>query len=239
MTTYGSDAGPPSQARPATDTAREQAGRVGETAADAGRDVATTTREEAGEVTREARRQARNLATEARQATSRQLEGEQHRLAKSLHSLSDELNSMADRSDQHGMATELARQAAAKAQDFAGYLDQREPGDLIEEVREFARRRPGTFLLGALAAGVAVGRLTRGAASAKSAESTGASQGISQPVSRPASQPGAQRVTEPPSGGPQTLQQESLAQPGGPGLASTQAGYRPPDATPTTGGGQP
>jgi hypothetical protein len=51
-------------------------------------------------------------------------------------------------------------------QDLAGWLEQREPGELLDEVRALARRKPGTFLLGALAAGVVAGRLTRGAVDA-------------------------------------------------------------------------
>jgi len=41
-------------------------------------------------------------------------------------------------------------------------LQNREPADLLEEVRSFARRKPGLFLLGAAAAGVLAGRLTSG-----------------------------------------------------------------------------
>jgi hypothetical protein len=41
-------------------------------------------------------------------------------------------------------------------------LQNREPADLLEEVRSYARRKPGTFLLGAALAGVVAGRLTSG-----------------------------------------------------------------------------
>jgi hypothetical protein len=50
-------------------------------------------------------------------------------------------------------------------------LEQREPGDLVAEVRRFAQRRPGAFLVGALLAGVAAGRLTRGVIAASSDKS--------------------------------------------------------------------
>ncbi|HKC26518.1 MAG TPA: hypothetical protein VKB75_00770, partial [Jatrophihabitans sp.] len=40
------------------------------------------------------------------------------------------------------------------------------PGDLVDELRRFARRRPGAFLMGALAAGVVAGRLGRGVVAA-------------------------------------------------------------------------
>ena len=41
-------------------------------------------------------------------------------------------------------------------------LEGREPADLLDELRSVARRRPAVFLVGALAAGVVAGRLTRG-----------------------------------------------------------------------------
>ena len=65
--------------------------------------------------------------------------------------------------------------------DLAGWLDQRDPGELLDEVRGIARRKPGTFLLGALAAGVVAGRLTRGAVDASRSD-TGA---VPPPTYRP------------------------------------------------------
>src|SRR4029077_10670527 len=44
----------------------------------------------------------------------------------------------------------------------AGWLADRDPGALLDEVRSFARRKPGTYLAIALGAGVLAGRLTRG-----------------------------------------------------------------------------
>jgi hypothetical protein len=63
---------------------------------------------------------------------------------------------------QSGVATEVAQQAAERIHGAASWLEQREPADLLQAVRDFARRRPGVFLAGAVAAGLAAGRLTRG-----------------------------------------------------------------------------
>jgi hypothetical protein len=60
------------------------------------------------------------------------------------------------------VATDLARQAADKARQAAGWLGDRDPGSLLDEVRSFARKKPGTYLALALGAGVLAGRLTRG-----------------------------------------------------------------------------
>src|SRR5215217_7283049 len=62
-----------------------------------------------------------------------------------------------------GQVQEQARNGQQKAADradrLADWLGEREPGDLVQEVRSFARRRPGVFLAGAALAGVVVGRL--------------------------------------------------------------------------------
>jgi hypothetical protein len=62
------------------------------------------------------------------------------------------------------MATNFAHEAAGRLHGAASWLEHRQPADLLDEVRNFARRRPGTFLLGAAVAGIAAGRLTRGLA---------------------------------------------------------------------------
>src|SRR4051794_10016249 len=61
-----------------------------------------------------------------------------------------------------GLAADLVREVSGRATALSRHLDTREPGELLDDVRRFARQRPGTFLLGALAAGVVVGRLARG-----------------------------------------------------------------------------
>ena len=72
---------------------------------------------------------------------------------------------MASSSDQHGIASDLVRQAAQRAHSVAGWLDQRDPGSLLNEVKSYARRNPGTFIAAAAIAGALAGRLTRALAS--------------------------------------------------------------------------
>jgi hypothetical protein len=137
--------------------------RVGQPATGeaAGR-VAEASKEQAGQVAQEVKEQTRNLAEEARTEATRQTRDQRDRAVQSLRSLSHELRGMADRSEQHGTGAELARQGAQRLDSVAGFLQDREPGQLVDEVRSYARRRPGVFLAGALVAGVVVGRLTRG-----------------------------------------------------------------------------
>jgi hypothetical protein len=89
---------------------------------------------------------------------------------------------MSDRTDGSGMAADLIQQVSRRTSDAASWLESREPGDLVNEVRRFARQRPGLFLAGTAVAGAVVGRLTRNVLA--SSQST-------------ASDPGQQQVTPP------------------------------------------
>lgn len=158
----------PSMKDKASDTADAAKGAAG--------DVAQTASEKAKDVADEAKRQARDLVGEARQQVGSQVGNQHQNLVTNLRSLADELSRMAAASDQQGLASDLVGQAGDRARGAADWLGGRQPGDLLDEVRSFARRRPGTFLVGALVAGVAVGRLTRGAVAAHSDDLSGAHQ---------------------------------------------------------------
>jgi uncharacterized protein YjbJ (UPF0337 family) len=142
--------------------AKDQAGQVADTAKQAGTQVAGTVKEQAGQVTAEAGKQAKQLLSQAQSELSEQAGATQQRVSEGLHALADELTGMARNSEQDGPATDLARQAADKAHQAAGWLADRDPGALLDEVRSFARRKPGAYLAIALGAGVLAGRLTRG-----------------------------------------------------------------------------
>jgi hypothetical protein len=139
--------------------------------------VAGTAKEQAKEVASEATERGRDLAREARSQVRDQADAQRERLAGTLHQLGDELRSMAGGNEGPGVATELARQAADRVHGLGDYVERHQPGDVLDEVRAFARRRPGTFLVAAAAAGVLAGRLTRGVKAAASSDDAGASGG--------------------------------------------------------------
>jgi vacuolar-type H+-ATPase subunit H len=143
------------------ETAKQEASNVAGTAKDEAKHVARTAKEEAKEVGREARTQVSRLYDEARTELSDQAAHRQDRLAQGLRSASDELQSMASSSTNGGVATDLVRQAATRLNGAASWLGDRQPGDVLEEVKRYARRRPVVFLGLAALAGVVVGRLTR------------------------------------------------------------------------------
>jgi len=145
-----------------SEVAKEQTRSVGADAKEGGRHVADVAKEETRNVAAETKNQARDLWDQTRSELADQAGQQQRRVADGLRSLGQELSSMADGSNQQGLASDLAGRSAEQAHKLAAYLDGREPGALIEEVRRFARRRPGTFLAVAAGIGVAAGRLSRG-----------------------------------------------------------------------------
>lgn len=133
---------------------------------EAGSHVASAAVDEAGNVKQEVKHQVRNLAGEVRSQVSSQVATQQERAAGGIRSVSDELRSMADSSSSQGMASNLVSQAASRAGDVAGWLEGRDPSALLEDVKRFARRRPGVFIAIAAGAGIVVGRLAKSLTSA-------------------------------------------------------------------------
>jgi hypothetical protein len=146
------------------DVAAGQARSTAEDAKASGQQVAATAKEQAGQVAGEAKGQAKQVLDQARRELTDQASSQHQRAAGGLHSLADELEGMSSGTQTSGMANDLAQQASSKIRDIARWLESREPADLLEEARSFARRRPGTFLAGAALAGLVGGRLTRGMA---------------------------------------------------------------------------
>lgn len=140
---------------------REQASQVGHEVAHEGSDLASQAAEQGRKVVNETGRQARNLVGEATSQLREQAATQQRRAAEGLRTLGNELQQMAGQGESDGLAGELARRASEAAGQAAGWLENREPGELVDEVRQYARRHPGTFLAGAALAGLLVGRLTR------------------------------------------------------------------------------
>ena len=148
--------------RSTTEVAQEQAGEVAGSATEAGKHVAGVAGEQASQVKSEATQQAKDLWRQTQGELNDQAATQQKRAAQGLRSLGEELRSMARGSEQPGMATDLAHQAAERTSALASWLDQREPGHVVNEVTRFARRRPGAFLAISAGAGFLVGRLGRG-----------------------------------------------------------------------------
>ena len=104
---------------------------------------------------------AKDLLHQAKSDLTDQAGTQQQKAAEGIRTISSQLRTMADASDQPGVAADLIRQAAERSQSVASWLENRDPGSLLDEVKSFARQRPGTFLLAAAGAGLLAGRLGR------------------------------------------------------------------------------
>ncbi|MGO4582328.1 hypothetical protein AB4Z38_00355 [Arthrobacter sp. 2RAF6] len=157
---------PPSLAQnsgtPTTETIKGEAVHVAAQAGDSAKNVVETAKSEVANVASEVNSSARDLLDQARLDLTDQAGKQQQKVAAGLRSISEELQSMAAASEQPGVATDLVRQAAERSSSVATWLEDRDPGSLLDEVKTFARQRPGAFLLLAAGAGVLAGRLSRG-----------------------------------------------------------------------------
>ncbi|NYE21352.1 hypothetical protein [Microbacterium immunditiarum] len=153
----GATAGTDSKKEELKERAAEAAGEV-----DAGaKHVVGVAGDELGNVAHKAKTAARGFFDETRHQLTEQASHQQRRAAGSLRTTGDQLVGMAQSTESDNVATGIVRTVGQKTRDAASWLDQREPGDLVHEVRGFARRHTGAFLLIAVGVGVVAGRLTR------------------------------------------------------------------------------
>jgi hypothetical protein len=162
----GADDGPSTQGTSGSsdtkEVAKEEARATGQQAKEGARQVAEVGKDEVKNVAQETSQQAKELWQQTRSQLLDQSAQQQTRVAEGLRSLSQELSSMANGSEHQGVASDLAHQASTRMDDVAGWLDQRDPGSLVAEVKQFARQRPGAFLATAAVIGLVGGRLSRG-----------------------------------------------------------------------------
>ncbi len=181
--TSGASGTGPQQPSGTIETAKQEAAGVKDTAAEEAGHVASTAKSEAGAVAREAKSQLKDLFHQTRTQLSDQAGTQQRRVADGLRSVGGELSSMADNSDSQGIAADVVRQVSTRVDGIAGWIGDREPADLLNEVKSFARRKPGIFIAGAAVAGLVVGRLTRALAQS-AAENKSDSSGSAQTAGR-------------------------------------------------------
>jgi hypothetical protein len=145
--------------------AKQVAGQTKEAAGQAVSEVKGTAAEQAHRVGSEAKTQARNVAADVRGKLGEQARTQNDRLVGSIRQTADHLDEMrGDRAD--SPAATVVSRVADSGRQLADYLDRNGPEGVLQEVQDFARRRPGAFLATALAAGFVVGRLGKSVAKA-------------------------------------------------------------------------
>jgi len=164
-------------------SAGERAQDARDAAAHQGEQLKQVAAEETKNVTSEVAEQARDVVDEAKSQLQEQSRTQHDQLVSRLRGFAEDLDKMSSQAPR-GLATDVTRQVARKARDLSGRLSGREPGELLEDLRSYARRNPGKFLLGALAAGLVSGRLARGAREGMSgsAQSSGLPSGSTTPA---------------------------------------------------------
>lgn len=154
------------------ETATHEASDLKDTAVSEAGHVAETAKGEAKAVAQEVSYQAKDLFAQTQRELKDQAHVQQQRVASGLRSMSDELDSMVSSAQNPGMAADILRQASSRMAGAATWLGDRDPGAVLYEVKAFARRRPGAFILGAAVLGIAAGRLTRALAANASSDTT-------------------------------------------------------------------
>jgi hypothetical protein len=171
-------------------TATMETGSSGSTSGTAAREAVQEVRDDASNQARHvadtAKQQTRTVMAEMSETVRGQVMDQKGRAAQSLQALAEEMSSMAAQRDDRFAA--LIAEASGRVGAVSGWLEQREPQEVISSVEEFARRRPVVFLAGAALAGVVTGRLTRGLVSGGSngTPTTAASFSSTVPPTHPA-----------------------------------------------------
>lgn len=239
------------------ETAKQEAANVKDKTTEAVSQVSDTAKDQVQQVTADVREQTRQLATETKTQLSDQAMTQRDRAVDLLRSFGGELQKMSsqtgDSSEFEKLSSQsegdsgMARQLVTEASDWtnraADFLEQRDPSQLMDELRGVARRRPGAFLAGAAVAGVVVGRLTRGAMAARSDDDSQAYSSAPRgyPVASSATYPGPAPAAYAPIGDPDYSEAGYSEVAGGPDSAwTTPAVGTPPMGTgpvaPTTTG---
>ncbi|MET8758090.1 hypothetical protein [Lentzea sp. NPDC004782] len=143
--------------------AQDEGSEVAQHAKQAAEQVGSTVRDQASHVTHETAAQARNVVRDVRERVAAEAEDQAVRVSKQLGRIADELGEMASTAPPSSMTAGAIRGAADTSRQAARFLDERGAQGLLDSARDYARRKPGTFLLGAAVAGFLVGRIAKSA----------------------------------------------------------------------------
>lgn len=148
--------------RSRTDEAKDRASDVASGAQQKAGEVAQQARDEVASVASAAGGKATELAGTARQELRDRAQSEASNVGERMRSIADELRAMGQTSqEQGGMTAGLVDQLADRMETGARRLSDGDLDTILQDVKRFARNRPGAFLLGAAGAGFLVGRILR------------------------------------------------------------------------------
>lgn len=158
-------------------TAKETAQQATETAKQTAKDVAGTAKEQGRQVAGQVGSQARSVVSDVRSSVAGQARNGNDKLAQGLRRIADDLGGMHG-GDTSSPAGQIVSRLGDTGRRAADYIESRGPDGLLDDVQEFARRKPGTFLIAAAAAGFVIGRLGRSTVSAARSDDSGTDYGV-------------------------------------------------------------
>ncbi|GGQ12451.1 hypothetical protein [Streptosporangium pseudovulgare] len=172
-------------------------------------EVAETAKDQTRAVAHEARYQAQNVVGQLRDRVGEQSRHQSRRAAQGIRQWADDLSSMTDAAKPDSPVTNVVHQVAGTGRRAADYLEQEGLAGVVRDVQNFARRRPGAFLMGAVAAGFLVGRMAKATTASQNDTSGTAYQGFQdgyrpQQYAQPAQPYGRPTGTQYPSAQPYT-----------------------------------
>ena len=136
------------------------AGEVKEQAVEQAHELRDATVEHVGAVTQDAKARALGVTHDVRRELETQGEDQARRLASSLRDAGRQLHDMADGAEP-GPLSDGTRQLAGGTERLASRLEEGGIHGVADDLRAFARRRPGVFLLAAGATGFLLTRMLR------------------------------------------------------------------------------
>jgi len=181
----GTGSGAADAAKAKAGAAKDEAAGVADDARTAASDVAGTAKEQASKVASEATGQAKQLFGQATGELKEQAGAQQEKAAAGLRQVGEQLGSMADDAD-GGVAGELVRTLSDRAHGVAGWLEGRDPGTLLDDVRSYAARKPGTFIAIAAVSGLLAGRVVKALTADAKDEHAATTENAGGAASRPA-----------------------------------------------------
>ena len=201
-------------------TAKGKAGEAVDVVGEQAAKVADTAEEQVTEVAEETQVATQQLIGELRDQIKEQTQVQGQLLADQIRSLTRELRRMSEHGSEDSLATSVVRRVADNGDRVADELYERGPEGLLDEVKVFARRKPGLFLAGAALAGFAVSRAGKGvraASDGNSANHAPAEGGEPTDAVPPADRPSAPPPGTPPPGD----ELRDATEPGEPAVAPT------------------
>jgi len=132
--------------------AQEQAGAVATEAKAKAADLAGEAKEQVGAVLDDAKEQAAKVVNQQKEGASERMHGVADALRQSGRQFEDR---------QESTFAGYINTAADQVEEFAGYLESRDLGDMWQGARNLAQRQPELFVAGSLAAGFILGRFLK------------------------------------------------------------------------------